>query len=293
MTDTIGFIGVGRMGSRMATNLLDAGYDVVAYDVDPDRVEAMEREGADGADSIGGLAAATDVVMTSLPTSDIVEEVYFGGDGLIDALQAWSMVVEMSTIRPTTIERIAAALDDRDVQVVDCPVLGPPPDAAAGSLTAVAGCEQAAFERVQPILDVIATRVDRFDEPGDAKRVKLANNVMNYGNWALAAEMIALVDRMGLDPEHFFEITNSGSASSPIVAAKAPKAFEGDYDPGFPIDGARMDLQYALDMKEEEDYPAPIAAAIGEQFTMASALTEDSGDTDYSVMIELFRSLGE
>lgn len=293
MSDTIGFIGVGRMGSRMATNLLDAGYDVVVYDVDPDRVDEMEREGADSSDSIDGIASAADVVMTSLPTSEIVEDVYFGSDGLIDALESGSMVVEMSTIRPATIERIAAALDGRDIQVVDCPVLGPPPDAAAGSLTAVAGCEQAAFERVEPILEVIGSRVEHFDQPGDAKRVKLANNVMNYGNWALAAEMIALVDRMGLDSEHFFEITNSGSASSPIVAAKAPKAFEENYEPGFPVDGARKDLQYALDMKEEEDYPAPIAAAIGEQFTMASALTEDSGDTDYSVMIELFRSLGE
>jgi 3-hydroxyisobutyrate dehydrogenase-like beta-hydroxyacid dehydrogenase len=291
MAGTVGFVGVGRMGSRMATNLIEDGYEVVVRDVDPARVEQMEAAGAASVDSLAEMAAATDVVITSLPDTAAVEEVYLGEEGLLVALREGSMVVETSTVQPAAIEAIAAAVDDRDVDVVDCPVIGPTAAAADRTLTTVVGADDAALERARPLLERLGERLDHVGGPGDGTRVKLAHNVMNYGNWVLGAEMLALVERMGLDPEQFFDIVDDGHAASPIFAEKATRYFEGDFDPGFPIDGARGDLQCALEMKEANDYPAPAAAAVAEQFALASAMT--GGEDDYAVMAELFRSLGE
>lgn len=289
MSESIGFVGVGRMGSRMARNLLDAGFDVTVFDVDPERVQELEAAGAHGAGSIADAAKAAGVVMTSLPNSEIVEDVYFGAEGVLAAVPDGSMVVETSTVLPETIEAIEAATEGRDVTVVDCPVIGTPPEAAAATLTIVVGCDDAAYERVAPVLDHLGDRIEHVGGPGEAKRIKLANNVMTYGNFAIAAETIALVDRLEIDPERFFEITDSGAAGSAIARSKVPKALEGDTEPGFTVDGACKDLQYALRMKATVDYSAPIAAAIAEQYALAASVGEN--DSDYSVLVDVFDRL--
>lgn len=284
MTETIGFIGVGRMGSRMAENLLEAGYDVVAYDVDEDRVRGMVDEGAEGGTSIPDVAERSTVVMTSLPTSESVKAVYFDDGGLLDSVDSGTMLVEMSTIDASIVERIAEEALDNDV--VDCPVIGPPPEAAAATLTIVAGCSEEAFQRVEPILGPLGTRIDHVGGVGTAKRIKLANNVMTYGNFAIAAEMFALVEETGIDPERFFDIVESGAASAAIVDAKMPRAFEGDFEPGFTVDGARSDLRHALAMKEEADVSAPLAATVAERYTFVASAGH--GDRDYSIMPGVF-----
>ncbi|QIO25213.1 NAD(P)-dependent oxidoreductase [Haloarcula sp. JP-L23] len=280
MTETIGFIGVGRMGSEMATNLLEDDYDVVVYDIDDDRVEALVEKGAQRGMSIQNVADRVTVVMTSLPTSDIVNDVYFGDGGLLHAVDDETMFVEMSTIEASVVEIIAT--EAKGNEVVDCPVIGTPSEAAAATLTIVAGCSETAFERVRPILKPLGNRIDHVEGVGTAKRIKLANNVMTYGNFAIAAEMTALIEEMGIDARRFFDITRSGAASSAIADAKMPKALDGDYEPGFTVDGARGDLQYALSMKEDADFSAPLASSVAERYTFAASA--DHGERDYSVL---------
>lgn len=280
MSETIGFIGVGRMGSRMATNLLEHGYDVVVYDIDDERVETLVAKGAQRGTSVQNVADRATVVLTSLPTSEIVNDVYFGDDGLLRAVDDETMLVEMSTVEASVVERIAAEADGNEV--VDCPVIGTPPEAAAATLTIVVGCSEAAFERVQPILEPLGDRIDHVQGVGTAKRIKLANNVMTYGNFAIAAEMTALVREMGIDAEYFFDITSSGAAGSAIADTKMPKALDEDYEPGFTVDGARGDLQYALSMKENADFSAPLASSIADRYTFTASAGH--GEKDYSVL---------
>lgn len=290
MAETIGFIGVGRMGSRMATNLLDAGFDVVIYDVEDDRVREMVEVGAEPARSISALASAASVVMTSLPSTAAVSSVYFGDDPLIEAVDSGIMLVEMSTVETEIVERIADGAPD-DNEVVDCPVIGPPPEAKAGTLTIVVGSSEAAFQRITPILDPLCNSLHHVGDAGAANRIKLANNVMTFGNFAIAAEMIALVDQMDIDPEQFFKITSSGAASSAIADLKMHKAFEKDFEPEFTLDNARKDLQYALSMKEAADFPAPLASSIAEQYTFASS--DEGGEYDYSILVEAFSNISQ
>ncbi len=268
----------------MTSNLLADGYDVVVYDVDDEAIEAMVEEGAQAGTSAQDVTERATVVMTSLLTSEIVTDVYFGDDGVLNAVDEETMLVETSTVDPSVVERIAEAADGNEV--VDAPVIGPPPKAAAATLTIVAGCSDAAFERVRPILEPFGERIDHVGEVGSANRIKLANNVMTFGNWAIAAEMTALVKKTGIDQEQFFEITSSGTGGSPIVDMKMPKSLVGDHEPGLNIDGARSDLQYAIAMKEEADFSTPLASAVADRFTYAAAAGH--GDKDYTVMTELF-----
>jgi 3-hydroxyisobutyrate dehydrogenase-like beta-hydroxyacid dehydrogenase len=282
MNKTIGFIGVGRMGSQMATNLLEDDYDVVVYDIDDERVEALVEKGARRGMSVQDVANRTTMILTSLPTTNIVSDVYFGDDGLLRAVDDEVMLVEMSTIEASVVERIAAEAGGNEV--VDCPVIGTPPEAAAATLTVIAGCSEAAFERVRPVLETLGDRVDHVEGVGTAKRIKLANNVMTFGNFAVAAEMTALVEEMGIDARRFFDITSSGAASSAIADAKMPKALDGDYEPGFTVDGAQGDLRYALSMKENADFSAPIASSVAEQYTLVTSAGH--GERDYSILPE-------
>lgn len=290
MSDVIGFVGVGRMGSRMAGHLLDAGYEVVVHDVDPDSVAAMVDRGASDGESVEGVVEAADVVMTSLPDSDVVEDVYLAPGGVVESATEGTTLVEMSTVLPSSIELIAEAIEDRrDVHLADAPVIGPPPDAEAATLTIVVGADEATFERLTPILEHLCNHLERVGDPGEAKKIKLANNIMTLGNFALAAETFALVDRLGIDPEQFYEITKTGAAHAAINEAKAPKAFAGDFEPGFTIDLALKDLRYGLAMKEEERVPAPIAAAVAEQYDLAATVAGD--DVDYSALVDVFANL--
>jgi len=282
MTETIGFIGVGRMGSQMARNLLEESYDVVVYDIDDARVETLVEQGARRGTSVQDVADRATVVMTSLPTSDTVADVYFGEDGLLRAIDGGTILVEMSTIEAPVVERIASEASGN--AVVDCPVIGTPSEAAAATLTVVVGCSQAAFERVRPILEPLGDRIDHVEGVGTAKRIKLANNVITFGNFAIAAEMSVLIEEMGIDAQRFFDIVSSGAASSAIADAKMPKAFDEDFQPGFTVDGARGDLQYALSMKENADFSAPLASSVAERYTFAASADYD--EEDYSILLK-------
>jgi 3-hydroxyisobutyrate dehydrogenase-like beta-hydroxyacid dehydrogenase len=194
------------------------------------------------------------------------------------------VLVEMSTIETKVIERI----DDEaeGIEVADCPVIGPPPEAAAGTLTIVVGSSEEAYERLTPVLEPLCNSLHHVGDPGDANRIKLANNVMTFGNFAIAAEMIALVDHIGIDPEQFFEITSSGAAGSAIADLKMQKAFDEDFEAEFTVDNSRKDLGYALAMKEEADFSTPIAASVAEQYTFTSQV--EGGHHDYSILVKAF-----
>lgn len=286
MSDRIGVIGVGRMGSQMAKNLLDGGYEVVVFDVDEDRMAELGEAGADTAASSREIVETVDVVLTSLPRDETVEEVYLGSEGIVETATDGMALVETSTVRPATVEAIADAVDERglDVDVVDAPVIGIPSTAAQADLTVLVGGTEAAFDRVAPLADLLGTEVVHVGPVGRAKAMKLVNNVVTYGNYAVAAEVFALADALDLDREELFDVVDSGPARSSIVASKLPKALERDFEPGFTVDGACKDLRYALDLARRHRQVTPIAETIAGRYEYAAA--RDVGDRDYSILFQ-------
>lgn len=291
MSETIGFVGVGTMGSRMTANLLEAGYNVVVFDVDPERVEAMIGLGAESADSPAELATKVDVVMSSLPTADAIESAYLGPDGLIEGVSDETLLIELSTTKPSTTETVSEALSETGATLVDAPVIGVPPVAERAELTIMVGGPQDAYERARPILEVLSETIYHVGGVGDGHRTKLINNALMLTNYAIAAEVLALSEVVGIDQDRMFEIIDSGMGGSDIVTAKWAKAFEEDFDPqdGSPIDNVRKDLTYALDMGYQSDFMMPITAAVEEHYTLAS--TVGRGGDDYSVLVRVLEDL--
>lgn len=279
-----GFIGVGRMGSAMATNLLASDIDVTVYDIDRERVEAMADVGATKAATIRECVESADVVFTSLPDGESVETVYLDADGILDAAED-ATLVELSTIKPETIEAIEAAISDRgrEIALVDAPVIGIPSSARAADLTILVGASDTAFCTVEPLLEQLGDVIVRVGPAGQAKAVKLLNNVLTYGNYAVAAEAFALASQYDIDHAEFFDIVDSGAASSSIVAHKMPNVIESEFEPGFTVNGAIKDLNYAIDLADNVEYQMPIAEIVTDRYEHAAERGRET--EDYSALI--------
>lgn len=293
MSETIGFVGVGNMGSRMSRNLLDAGYEVVVFDLDDEKVDAMVDAGASAADSPRALAERVDVVMSSLPTADAVEAAYLGEDGVLAGVSEGQLLIELSTITPSTTEQIAGVATEREATLVDSPVIGTPPVAERTELTLMVGGPEEAFERAEPILSTLGETLWHVGGVGDGHRAKLINNTVMHGNVVIAAEALALAKAAGMDQELMYDVINSGMGGSDIMRAKIGKALDGDFDPddGSPVHNARKDVKYALDLAFEEDASMHVAAAVEEDYGLAAAAGE--GERDYSIVMRVLEELGE
>lgn len=280
-----GFIGVGRMGSAMATNLLTNDIRVTVFDIDRARVEAMVEAGAVEAASIRECVESADVIFTALPDGESVESVYLDADGILDAANDETTLVELSTVKPETIETIESAISNRKraVTLVDAPIIGTPSTARAAELTILVAASDDAFRTVEPLLEHLGNEIVRVGAVGQAKAVKLLNNVLTYGNYAVAAEAFALASRYGIDRTAFLEIVDSGVASSSIVASKMPNVVRNEFEPGFTVEGAIKDLDYAVDLGEEVEYQMPIAEIVKDRYEYAAE--RGRGPDDYSALV--------
>jgi 3-hydroxyisobutyrate dehydrogenase-like beta-hydroxyacid dehydrogenase len=293
MSERLGFVGVGAMGSRMTRNLLDAGYEVTVFDLDDEAVAAMVGAGGAAGDSPRDVAERADVVLSSLPTADAIEAAYLGEDGVVAGVSPGQLLIEMSTTKPSTTEAVAAAAEEAGATLIDAPVIGTPPVAEEATLTLMVGGPDEAFERAEPVLSTLGETLWHVGGVGDGHRAKLVNNTVMHGNYVIAAEALALADNVGLDQEQMFEVIDSGMGGSEIVRAKLDKAFANDFDPsdGSPIHNARKDVKYALDMGFESDFAMHVAAAVEENYGLAAAAGE--GERDYSVMLWVLERLDE
>lgn len=290
MVTDVGFIGVGRMGSAMASRLIEAGESVTVYDIDEQQVEAMRAVGAHTADSIRSLVSRSDVIFTSLPRGRHVEDVYLGSDGIIESIPNGKTLVETSTVKPKTMRLIERAIEERklDVTLIDSPVIGVPTTARRGELTILVGGSEDAIAGIEPYLKLIGESFEHVGPIGRAKAIKLVNNIVTYGNFAVAAEAFALGDWLGIEREALFDIIDSGAAHSSIVRSKIPNMLEENFAPGFPVNGACKDLEYALDVSRVASQSLPITEMVADRYEYAAA--QGAGDVDYSALVPIFSS---
>lgn len=286
---TVGVVGLGRMGSAMAGHLLDSGFDVHGYDVVPEARERAAEQGIEPYPSAADLAAASDVVLTSLPNPDTVRESYLGEDGI--AAGADDLVaIEASTIDPATTEEVALAAAERGVTLIDSPVSGGPEGAASGTLTIfVGGADDAVSSPpAKPVLDAISNKSFHVGQSGAGHTAKLLNNVMSMGNLMLAMEAVSLGTERGLDGERLLEALRNGGGSSNQFEKRMPRALNRNFDPGFPVSLARKDIGLALDTGEDTDHSMPVTAIIYQLYT--KAISEGYGDEDAVAVAKLFES---
>ena len=259
--DKIGFIGLGIMGRPMAKNLIKAGYAVVVCDVNQQAVEELRACGAESAATPAETAEkAGTFIVTMLPNSPQVREVTAGENGLLKGIRAGQIVVDMSSISPIASRELDALLERRAPEMLDAPVSGGQEKAEQGTLAIMVGGSAAAFEKACPILEKMGATVTLVGESGAGQITKLVNQMIVGINISAVAEGMAFAKKAGVEPRRVFEAIRKGLAGSQCLEDKAPRMFEGRYDPGFRINLHIKDLWNVLETSRAVSCSVPLGA---------------------------------
>jgi 4-hydroxybutyrate dehydrogenase / sulfolactaldehyde 3-reductase len=286
----IGFIGLGRMGSPMASNLCKKGFELLVYDVNPKALAAFEQPHSKPANSIADMARACDVVITMLPGTAQVEAVILGAEGLLAHGRAGQLILDMSTIDPNTTDLLAERASKKGMSVVDAPVGRLASHADRGESLFMVGASGTDFERVLPLLRAMGTTIHHCGKVGSGMRTKLVNNYLAIVSCQLNAEALALSQRFGLDLEKTLEVINGTSAFNGQLRMNwSTKVLKGDISAGFTIDLAHKDLSLIIDAANQAKVPLPVAAATREMFSVARA--GRYAQSDFSAMIDVLCDL--
>ena len=260
----VAFLGLGALGAPMAANLLKAGFPLTVHNRTRASEDALAALGARRAETAAQAAAQARIVCLCLSDDAAVEEVLFAAeDGpAIEGLQAGALVVDFSTIAPSTSEAVGARLASRRVTYIDAPVTGGTEGAKAGSLALLVGGEPADLERARPLLEVVGSTISHFGPVGSGQRVKAVNQVLVAGSYGAVAEAIALGRRLGLPMEHVVEALQGGAAGSWALSHRAAAMLAGNFPLGFKLALHRKDLAIALGAAAARGLELPLTGQV-------------------------------
>ena len=270
MTRRIGFIGLGNMGGRMSRRIVDAGVHVLGYDVQSSAVEAV---GARVADTAAQVAAASDIVLLSLPDSTVVERVVLADEDFIPALAAGTIVVDLSTAAPSSTVAISTKLAEAGVHYLDAGISGGAAAAEKGTLTLMVGGPLDALDAVRPTLAHFATNVHHMGASGAGHSTKLLNNFLNAISLAATAEVMIAAKKAGLDLATVLDVLNSSSGVNFATVNRFPKIITGDYLKGGLTNALMMkDVVLYVDLLHELGVTSLNAAGPLASFGLANSL---------------------
>jgi 4-hydroxybutyrate dehydrogenase/sulfolactaldehyde 3-reductase len=250
MDKKIGFIGLGTMGAPVATRLLNCGFSLILYDIDIRKLEIFSKSSnCEIALSPKDVGKSAQRVITILPNSDIVSEVLFGDNGLIHSLSDGSVVIEMSTGSVPAFIKQAEKLAEKKLQMVDLPVGRSPAEALTGQLIAMAGIDKDHAGAVVDIAEAIAEETIYTGKLGDGLRLKLVNNYMAMIGHVLAAEVLALALKVGLNRNQTVCLLQKTAAGRGQLLTNFPKkVLANDITPDFPVSMGIKDIDMALEL---------------------------------------------
>lgn len=265
MTDTvrnIGFVGIGAMGTPMASRLMAAGYAVSLFDSDGSRLRDLAaRPGGTVAESPAAAAADADMIVTMLPNSRIVEAVLVGESGVLAALRPGAVVVEMSSGVPVETIRLAELVEQAGGRLVDAPVSGGVPRAQTGELTIMLGGEAEPIGCVEPVLRNLGTTLLRTGGVGSGHAMKALNNLVSAGGFLIGIEALAIGRKFGLDPSVMVDVLNASTGMNNSTQKKFKQyVLSRQFDSGFRLDLMVKDLTIALGLADNGHVAAPFSA---------------------------------
>ncbi len=229
MQPSIGMIGLGVLGSAIAPHLIESGYAVTGYDIDADSVRELESQGINGGKSPRALAADCDVLILCLPTVSSLHEVVAGADGIDKAPAPGQIVIEISTFPVQEKERARAALATVDKILLDCPVSGNRIMALRKGLTVFGSGDRSAYDRIEPILKGFTRKTHYVGEFGCGLKMKFCGNILNLVHNSVAAEVMVLGIKSGLDPKLIHEVISGSGSSSAMFEVRGALMAEGNY----------------------------------------------------------------
>ena len=282
----LGFVGLGVMGGHMVRHLAEE-YELVVYDVDKARVDAAT--GAVGVSSVAEVGRQADVVLLSLPTTQVVEEVVTGTDGLLSVLSAGNALIDVGTTEPVVTQRIAKVLAESEIDFLDAPVSGGEGGARDATLSIMVGGDEEIFARYKPILELIGGSVVRVGDTGAGGVAKLVNNMIVGVTFGVVAEAFALGEKTGLDLSVLYDAIKGGWAGSAVLNVAAPGIIKRDFEPGGTVDMHFKDIGYALSLARSHNVPTPLTALTDEVFKAARA--SGRGQKAQQVIIQLWEDV--
>jgi 3-hydroxyisobutyrate dehydrogenase-like beta-hydroxyacid dehydrogenase len=287
---TVGFVGLGRMGTPMCQHLLNQAYEVHLYDVNPQALTYFQGTSAHPADSLQTLAQTVDVVILMLPDSHVVEQVVLGEHGLGTGLTAGKVLIDMSSSLPSSTQRIAQTLATREIHMLDAPVSGGVQRAKEGTLAIMVGGEQPVFEQYQKLLQVFGNRLFYVGNHGAGHLTKSLNNLLSATTLISAVEAVLLGIRAGLDPTTFIDVVNASTGRSNSTEIKFPRyILPGSFDDGFLLKLMSKDLKIAMTTAMELEFPLFIGSTVNQlwQAALAQGLGEDNHTAIYKFLERL------
>ena len=285
----VGYIGLGLMGKPMARNILKAGFPLVVHNRSRAAVDELVAEGATAAWTPAEVARQVDVVITNLPDSPDVELVALGADGIIEGAHEGLIFIDNSTIKPATARKIASALAEKGVSALDAPVSGGDIGAINGTLTIMLGGEEAALEKVMPVLEAMGKSITLVGDAGAGQIAKVCNQIMVAAQMVATGELLMVAQKAGADPQKVVQAIKGGAAQCWTLDVKPPRLFDGNRQPGFKAYMQAKDLNIVLDTAREYGVPLPGTSANTQLFS--AMLEMGMGDLDNSAVIGVIEAL--
>lgn len=289
MKETLGFIGLGIMGKPMVANLVNAGYAVHVHSRSSVDVDQAARAGAIAQACALDVARQADIVITMLPDTPHVREVVLGEAGIIHAMTAGKVVIDMSTISSVATREIADALAQAGAYMLDAPVSGGEKGAIDGTLSIMVGGEAQTFDRCRAIFETLGKRVTHVGGNSAGQVVKSCNQVLAAATVLAMGEALALGTKAGVDPQKIVDVLSNGAARCWALEVRAPEVLRGNFDPGFKSKLQYKDLGLALELSRGIDAPMPLAGIVHEFYK--SAIAQGLGEEDHTAVIRIIEQM--
>ncbi len=287
---SVGFLGLGIMGSRMAANVARAGCPLSVWTHTAGKAERWASEhGATALATPAAVAARSDNDVSMVVDGEQVASVLLGEGGVIEAARPGLLCVDMSTIAPPDTRRIGAALGERGARMIDAPVTGSSPRAEDGSLTIMVGGDPEDFARARPLLEVMGRLIAHVGELGQGEMLKLINNSLGAANAAAVAEALLLARATGIDLDSFVQIVSAGSGASAQLELKSRSMREHDYATLFKTAHMLKDVRLCLEEAQAAGTPFPSASHARD--LLSATMGRGYGEEDYAAIIEAAEGL--
>ncbi len=295
----IGFAGLGRMGTHMATRLADAEYPLVVYNRTPEKTRALAQKGAQVAASPSELGRQSDVVIVMVSNDEALRELALGERGALSGMRRNTTLISMSTVAPATTHELHHEATRRGVWLLDAPVSGSTPQAEQGTLTIFVGGDEQYYERMKPILTTIGQQALYMGPSGMGNAMKMVANTLLGVEMQAIAEALALGERAGLEKQRLRDALQAARLTTPGQQAKLANAVANDYPPAFALDLMYKDFGLILALAAQLRVPMP-ATAVAQQMCaaeLAAHTRRDDSDgqagqsEDFSAIIRFMEEL--
>jgi 3-hydroxyisobutyrate dehydrogenase-like beta-hydroxyacid dehydrogenase len=285
MINTIAYLGLGTMGSGMASNLLKAGYDLTVWNRSAEKCEPFARKGGRVAGTPAEAVRDVDLIMYSLSNEQAIEEVVFGGKGILSGIKEGQIAMDMSTVLPATSLREQEAYAKHGVDFLDVPVFGSKQESADAKLWIMAAGNKAVFEKVKPVLEHLGQTVHYLGKNGNAAAMKLVGNLIVALEMEALAEGLVLAQKAGLDLSTVMEVVKVADFRSPLLVSNGQNILKRNFSPSFALKLMLKDADLIAKFSESLESPTPALPVV--QKNLESAVALGFGEENASAIIRV------